>query len=233
MATVPKSSEVTPAGGTSGARIERFDAVERAVHWTTAFLFAVLILTGAALYLQPVAAIVGRRYLVEQIHVYCGIALPLPVLAALSGSWGRGIRADLKRFNRWTGADRAWLRATAQSRPVRLKKREAVALGKFNAGQKLNAAWTAGGGLVMLGTGLIMRFYQPWPLSWRTGATFVHDWLAAAIVAVAVGHIGMALRHPEALDSMRSGLVSRQWAAANAPRWLEDVDPSESVQPTS
>ena len=44
-----------------GGLLARFDKVERAVHWTNAFLFAVLVLTGAALYLTPLIAFVGRR----------------------------------------------------------------------------------------------------------------------------------------------------------------------------
>jgi formate dehydrogenase subunit gamma len=110
-----------------------------------------------------------------------------------------------------------------RSRSARQRALKGIEVGKFNAGQKLNAAWSAGAGLVMLGTGLIMRYYRPWPLSWRTGATFVHDWLAAAVVVVIVGHVGMALRHPEAFASMRSGWVTREWAMRNSPAWVEDV----------
>ncbi len=206
------------------SRIQRFDTAERWVHWTTACLFGVLALTGAALYLQPVGAIFGRRQLVEQIHVYSGIALALPVLVGLAGPWGRRLWVDFRRFNRWSASDRAWMAAGLRGRRAVGLSKAGVSVGKFNAGQKLNAAWTAGAGLVMLSTGLIMRFYSPWPLSWRTGATFVHDWVAFAMVAVVVGHVGMALRHPEAFASMRTGWVSADWARSNAPSWLDGTD---------
>lgn len=210
-------------------RLQRFDAAERWVHWSTASLFAVLALTGAALYLQPVGAIFGRRHLVEQIHVYSGIALAVPVLAGLAGPWGRQLRADFRRFNRWNMSDKAWLAAGLRGRRATDSSKAGICVGKFNAGQKLNAAWTAGAGLVMLLTGLIMRYYSPWPLSWRTGATFVHDWTAFAMVAVVVGHVGMALRHPESLASMRTGWVSRDWARRNAPAWLTGTDGPSST----
>ena len=125
---------------------------------------------------------------------------------ALCGSWGRALRADLRRFNRWTKDDRAWLRG-----PLSAPDRSGICacrhirVGKFNAGQKLNAAFIAGAGLVMLGTGVIMRWYHPWPLNWRTGATFVHDWLALAVGLVIIGHIGMALRDRDALRAMVVG----------------------------
>ncbi len=208
----------------------RFDWVERAVHWINAGLFLILVVTGAALYLEPVGALIGRRALVEDIHVYTGLALPIPVLLALSGSWGRALRADLRRFNRWTKDDRDWLLALPQPRTERRRRFREVRVGKFNAGQKLNAAFISGAALVMLGTGLIMRWYHPWPLNWRTGATFVHDWLALAVGLVVLGHIGMALRDRDALRAMVVGTISRSWAKRHAPAWL---DGSDGVPPES
>jgi formate dehydrogenase subunit gamma len=202
----------------------RFDRLERTVHWINATLFLVLIFTGAALYLQPLGEAVGRRALVEDVHVYCGVALPLPVLLALAGPWGRSLRADLRRFNRWTRTDRLWLRALFKERGQRKALHDQLELGKFNAGQKLNAAWTAGAGLVLLGTGAIMRWYHPWPLSWRTGATFVHDWAALAVGLVVIGHIFMAVSDPDALRSMFTGRISRSWAGRHARAWLDGRD---------
>lgn len=197
------------------------------MHWVNATLFGILVVTGAVLYLQPLSAAVGRRALVENIHLYCGLALPVPLLIALSGSWGRALRADLRRFNRWSKTDRDWLRSLFYPGPVRRRHMAAMKVGKFNAGQKLNAAFIAGAGLVMLATGVILKWYHPWPLSWRTGATFVHDWLSLAVGLVIIGHIGMALRDPDALRSMFSGTISRQWAKRHAPGWLRERDEDE------
>jgi formate dehydrogenase gamma subunit len=219
-ATTRPPRRATPTGGL----LLRFDGVERLVHWVNAVLFFVLIATGAVLYLEPLQSLIGRRAVVEDIHVYTGLALPIPVLVALCGSWGRALRADLRRFNRWTKADRAWLRAIPQPRVERQLRLQEIRVGKFNAGQKLNAAFIAGAALVMLGTGVIMRWYHPWPLNWRTGATFVHDWLALAVGLVVVGHIGMALRDRNALRAMVVGTISRSWAQRHAPAWLDGED---------
>lgn len=202
----------------------RFDRVERAVHWSSAALFGILVLTGAALYLEPIGALVGRRALVQDIHVYSGLALPVPVVVGLLGPWGRALRADLRRFNRWSKDDRLWLRALSRGGPARRREMATIEVGKFNAGQKLNASFIAGSGLVMLGTGIIMRWYHPWPLDWRTGATFVHDWLSLAIGLVIIGHVGMALRDPDALKSMISGRISRAWSKRHAPAWFAGDD---------
>jgi formate dehydrogenase subunit gamma len=69
-----------------------------------------------------------------------------------------------------------------------------------------------------------MRWYHPWPLSWRTGATFVHDWVALAIGIVIIGHIWMACRDWDALRSMFVGTVSRAWGARHAPAWVDGDD---------
>lgn len=209
-----------PAGGA----VLRFDLVERVVHWCNAALFGALILTGATLYLSPLEQMVGRHRLVEEIHVYCGIALPVPLLLAVSGPWGRRLREDLHRWNRWGRGDRLWWRALLAGRDGRPARMAGLDVGKFNSGQKLNAAFVGGAGLVMLGTGLVMRWYSPWPLAWRTGATFVHDWLALAVGLVVIGHVAMALRDRQALRSMVTGRISRDWARRHAPAWLEGRD---------
>ncbi|MDE3203695.1 MAG: cytochrome b/b6 domain-containing protein [Acidobacteriota bacterium] len=208
----------------SDGRLARFDRVERAVHWVNAVLILVLVFTGAALYLEPLGQAVGRRALVQDIHVYCGLALPVPLVLALAGPWGRALRADLRRFNRWSRSDRLWLRALFSERGQRRALRSQLPMGKFNAGQKLNAAWTAGVALVLLATGIVMRWYHPWPLSWRTGATFVHDWSALAVGVVVVGHVFMALADRDALVSMFTGRISREWAARHARAWLDEKD---------
>jgi cytochrome b subunit of formate dehydrogenase len=219
MAATTRPPEAAGAGWLS-----RFDRVERAVHWVNAALILVLVFTGATLYLQPLGQAIGRRALVEGIHVYCGVALPAPLLVALAGPWGRGLRQDLRRFNRWTRTDRLWLRSAFHERAERRATQAQLELGKFNAGQKLNAAWTAGASLLMLGTGVIMRWYHPWPLSWRTGATFVHDWIALAIGLVVVGHIVMAVSDRDALRSMFGGRIGRHWADRHAKAWLDGRD---------
>jgi formate dehydrogenase subunit gamma len=200
----------------------RFDRVERAVHWVNAALFLILIVTGAALYFTPLIALVGRRRLIEQVHLYAGLTLPLPLLLAVAGSWGRGLRRDVSRINGWTEADLQWLRGLVDTASGRRQVALRPRLGKFNAGQKLNAAFVAGGGLVMLGTGALLHWYVPFPLSWRAGATFVHNWLAVTFAIVIVGHITLALADREALRAMLGGRVSRAWAARHAPAWLDE-----------
>ncbi|WP_372352100.1 cytochrome b/b6 domain-containing protein [Streptomyces sp. KL116D] len=191
-------------------RVRRFTPAERWVHRSTAVLMGVCVATAACLYLPQLAELVGRRALVVTLHEWSGLLLPAPFLAGLVS---RAFRADLGRLNRFGPHDRAWLRAVVRRRPAR-------PAGKFNAGQKLWAAWLAGAVLVMLGTGLLMWFTHLAPLAWRTGSTFVHDWLALALGVVIAGHVGMAAGDPEARRGMRTGLVRRDWARREHGEWL-------------
>jgi formate dehydrogenase subunit gamma len=102
--------------------------------------------------------------------------------------------------------------------------RSRVRLGKFNPGQKLNAVFIAAAGVVMLGTGSIMKWFGPFPVDWRTGATFVHDWFAIAVWIVVVGHVVIALRDRDAFGGMLTGHVSAQWAERERPRWFAAED---------
>lgn len=192
----------------------RFDRVERTLHWVNASLFGTLMLTGAALYAGPVSVLVGNREVVRTLHVWSGLALPLPLLLAVASRRGARLRTDLRRLNRWDRGDGRWFRR---------RNRSTVRLGKFNPGQKLNAAFIAGAGVVMLATGSIMHWFEPFPIDWRTGATFVHDWFAIGIWIAVIGHILFAVRDGDALDSMIGGEVPADWARKKAPRWYEEL----------
>ena len=196
-------------------RILRFDGVQRAAHWANALLFGILMLTALPLYFPSLSDVVGRRALVANIHVWSGVTLPVPILISLLGPWGRQMRRDLRRINVWTHDEVKWLRSLGMNAPR--------VMDKFNPGQKLNAIFVGGSIVVMLATGFILKWFRFFPVSWRTGATFVHDVLAFAIFAVVIGHILFALTHRDSMRSMIKGWVSESWAARQAPGWLREV----------
>jgi formate dehydrogenase subunit gamma len=195
----------------------RFTLGERWVHRATALLMGVCLVTAAVLYVGPLSRAVGYRAVVEWVHVIAGLSLPAP---AVIGLLSKAFRDDARRLNRFTSSDWKWL----QSKGFRAARLE---IGKFNAGQKLNANFQLGAILVMLLTGSVMRFANHWPVHWRTGATFVHDWTAYAILAVVLGHIYMALRDPDALAGMRTGYVPADWAASEHVAWATEHAPTE------
>jgi formate dehydrogenase subunit gamma len=191
--------------------IERFTRAERALHWATAAAVLTAAITGLILYVGPLTALVGRRNLVKDVHVVAGLAMPVPLVLAYAGRWRAAVRADVRRLGRWTRADRRWLWSRGR------EARDQV--GKFNAGQKANAAFVVGMIPVMVATGAIMRWYEPFDLRYRTGATFVHDWTAIVTWVVVTGHIAFALADRGSLRGMLTGRVSRAWAAHHHPLW--------------
>ena len=206
-----------------GRRIDRFGRATRWVHWLTASFMTVCILTAAVLYNGPLSVLVGHRYLVEQLHVWSGLVLPVPLVV---GMLDRAYRDDAHRLNRFTSRDWAWLRS-------RTRRDGAIEVGKFNAGQKLNGALSAGSIGVLLVSGVVMYFTHLAPLAWRTGATFVHDWFALAVGLLVLGHVVMASRDPYAMAGMRTGRVPLLWARREHAAWAREVagePPTEAAQ---
>lgn len=196
-----------------GDRVIRFDRTERILHWVTAAAVLVAVATGAALYVRPLAVAIGRRELVKDLHVIAGFASVLPFVVAMAGPWSRGLRRDVWRFANWHDDDIAWFRRG---------RRAGTETGKFNGGQKLNAVLMGSALVVLLATGSIMKWFGPFPLEWRTGATFVHDYVSFGLWVLIPAHVVKASVTRGAVASMWSGWVPRDDAEAR-PRWWESV----------
>ncbi len=202
--------------------LDRFALAERLVHRVFAVLMVVCIVTAAILYNGALMMAVGHRQVVETIHVWCGFALPVPLLL---GAVSKAYRSDLGVLNRFTAADWRWLRS-------RSRRDGTIPVGKFNAGQKINSWLVAGSTGVLLGTGVLLYWPDLVRLSWRAGATFVHDWFALGLGLLVVGHVTYAMRDPEARRGMRTGRVSRNWARAEHDAWADEVIRSGPSDPT-
>ncbi|MEI6623190.1 MAG: cytochrome b/b6 domain-containing protein [Actinomycetes bacterium] len=211
-----------------GARILRFDLPERWIHHSFALLMGVCVVTAAMLYIPQISLLVGQRFWVRTVHVGAGLLLLVPLVLGLVVS--SGFRADVRRLSRFSPFDWDWLRPSKRRERLRglhvsgqLPLTEPYPVGKFNAGQKLNASFTLGATLVMLATGIVLASSQLWPDQTRTGSTFVHDWVALVVVVVAVGHLWRALRDRQALAGMRTGEVTVDWAVEHHPLWAREV----------
>lgn len=213
------SAEPPSAGRALPAELPRFAPASRLVHRVTAVLGVTCLLTAAILYLEPLSVLVGRRGLVVDLHVWAGLGLPVPMLA---GRLSAAYRADVRELDRFRPVDTEWLRR-------RDRRAAGLPVGKFNAGQKLNAALSAGAILVLLGTGIVMEYGRGWPLALRTGSTFVHDWTAAALLLLVLGHVYLATKDEDARRGMRTGLVPVGWAQREHPAWAASVAPAPAA----
>ncbi len=204
---------LAPTMPSEALRMLRFDRVQRSAHWSNALLFGVLMATAIPLYFGSFFGVVLARHVVAEIHLWTGLALPIPIIISLLGSWGVQMRRDVRRINLWTREEMRWMKTLGETPLV---------ADKFNPGQKLNSIFTAASIVIMLATGSMLQWFRFFPVPWRQGATFVHDAFAFAIFLVVIGHIVMALTHRDSLRSIFTGWVSEGWAARHAGAWLKE-----------
>ena len=204
---------LAPTMPSEALRMLRFDRVQRSAHWSNALLFGVLMATAIPLYFGSFFGVVLARHVVAEIHLWTGLALPIPIIISLLGSWGVQMRRDVRRINLWTREEMRWMKTLGETPLV---------ADKFNPGQKLNSIFTAASIVIMLATGSMLQWFRFFPVPWRQGATFVHDVFAFAIFLVVIGHIVMALTHRDSLRSIFTGWVSEGWAARHAGAWLKE-----------
>ena len=193
--------------------LPRFTRAERWVHRTLGIIVGLLLITGAIMFFPDLSSLVGNRQIVTTLHDIAGWLLPVPLLLALLS---RAFRRDAGLLNRFLPADWEWLRS-------RDRRSGRIKVGKFNAGQKLNASLTLGALIVMFATGMVMFWSSLFTDSIRTGATFVHDWTALALGLLVLGHIWMAFNDATARAGMRTGVVPLAWAEREHGAWAEEM----------
>lgn len=206
-------------------RILRFDRVQLATHWVNAVLFTVLMVTAVPLYFGSFFGLVLPRHVIAQIHLWTGLALPLPIIVSMIGPWGSRMRRDVHRINYWTRDEIDWLRTLGKT---------TLAADKFNPGQKLNTIFVGSAIVILLATGSMLQWFRFFSVPLRVGATFVHDTFALAVFIVVVGHVVMALTHRDSLRAIFTGRVSEKWARVHSAKWFdEQVQTPDGTEPSS
>jgi formate dehydrogenase subunit gamma len=190
--------------------VHRFSRTERALHWANAVCFLVLLGSGLALYIPGLEVLVGRRPLLKDIHFWTGVVwIPLLLLVVVLGD-RRGVLRTARELEAFDRDDLRWLRG----RPA--------PQGRFNAGQKLNAALTAAFAILFAVSGLLLWLGER-DTTFRFASTVVlHDGLMYVSLALFLGHLYLALVHPTTRDALRGmthGTVSEEWAEAHHAKW--------------
>ena len=195
---------------TEPRRLARFGRTERTFHWVHAAAFLVLLGTGLCLYLPTLAELVGRRPLLKTIHVYTAVAWAIALVAVVVVGDRAALRRTAREIDVFDRDDREWLR------------RRPAPQGRFNAGQKLNAALTAAFAVLFAVTGTLLWLGER-DTRFRFAQTIlIHDWLTDVSLVLFLGHLYLAVIHPStrhALNGMTRGWVDAEWAERHHSKW--------------
>jgi formate dehydrogenase subunit gamma len=212
----------------------RFTPSERAFHWVFAAGWLGLLASGLPLmfpglqgWIRGYSPVIGLRLHLAAAGVWlmalAGVLL-LGNRRRLAATW-RDLSALDADDRRWLARFPRWLTAGPAAR-ARLDAR----VGRFNAGQKVNALFTATSAAVLLATGLAL---VPEALGAEApGAPVlraVHRWVTLVALPPLGGHLFFALAFPAtrpSLQGMLGGRVDAGWAARHHPRWRGEP-PSE------
>jgi formate dehydrogenase subunit gamma len=196
------------------ARLRRFTKTERAAHWLIALAFGVMLLSGGQVphhWTWTTAAL--------DVHAGAALVLVCGLTGLLLFGNGRALSRTARELRKLDAGDRAWLA------PRRiLGGRPAPPVGRFNAGQKLNARLALLGLVGLYSTGIYLLIFG------RSAFGHLHGPFAFLTTALIAGHIFMAVVNPatrHALRGMTLGSVDRDWAAHHFPRWVEEMDAQE------
>ena len=194
--------------------VRRFSRTERAIHWIHASAFFVLLGTGLVLYLPALSVAVSNRPLVKSIHVYTAVAWLLALTLVVLVGDRRGLWRTLRELDVFDRDDRRWLTV------------HPVPQGRFNAGQKLNAALTAAFAVLFAISGFLL-WYGERNTDFRWASTILlHDVLTVASVFLLTGHLYLAVLHPatrHALRGMTLGSVREDWAREHHAKWAASL----------
>jgi formate dehydrogenase subunit gamma len=193
--------------------VRRFTVTERLLHWVHAAAFFVLLGSGLILYLPSLAAAVGQRPLIKDIHFYTGIswAGALLLIAVLGNR--RAVMRTIREIDLFDRDDARFLRGYVDAPQ-----------GRFNAGQKVNAIITAAFAVLFFASGLLLWLGERNTDIRLAGTLYLHDVLMYISVVIVVGHLYLALVNRGTRHSLRGmvlGTVREDWAKAHHAKWKE------------
>lgn len=196
-------------------RLRRFSRTERTLHWAHATGFLVMLASGLVLYLPGLAAEIGRRPLVKDVHLWTAAAWAASLVAVVALGDRRRLAAGWREAQTIDRDDRRWLRGFGRAPQ-----------GRLNAGQKLNTLATAAFAVLFAVSGLFLWLGERNHALRLDGAGPVHTTLTWVSVAVLVGHLYLALVHPttrHALRGITTGDVDESWARKHHAKWAAEA----------
>jgi formate dehydrogenase subunit gamma len=204
----------------AGRRLERFNRLQRWVHWATAYSFLALAFTGLII-------LFGKNVLLPWMghDIFAWVAMISKVIHNFVGPlfivcsiimFVTFVRNNV--FRRW---DWQWIKGGGG-----LVSKKHIPAGYFNAGEKL---WFWGGvvalGMIMSVTGLVLDFVNFGQTRYvQQIANYLHLAGATLYMVAAMGHIYIGtIGTPGAYEAMKHGTVDANWAKAHHELWYDEI----------
>ncbi len=204
----------------TGKKVERFTALERLVHWTMAYSFVALAITGIFIlfgkfFLLPIigSTIFGIiLFIFKNVHNLVGPIFTLSIIVFFVMM----VKDNIPQKGDW-----AWIKSGGGIFSH-------VAAARFNAGEKI---WFWLGmtilGLIVASSGWVLDMIVPGMTYWRGTmqlANIIHLVSAILIMVFAMGHIYIGTIGTEgAIDGMKTGYCDEAWARQHHGLWLDDI----------
>lgn len=210
--------------GAGARRIERFTPFERAAHWSNAFAFIALAVSGIVMafgkfFLLPVigGTLFGwLTYALKNVHNFMGPLFAVSLLVII---------LTFVKDNIANRADFVWL---SKGGGMLGSGDHQVPSHRFNAGEKGLFWWgITVPGIFVVATGLVLDKLIPGFGDVRGDmqiAHMIHATLAIWMMALICGHIYMGtVGMRGAYKAMKTGYVSDTWAKEHHELWYDDV----------
>lgn len=209
-------------GQETGRKIERFTAFERAAHWTNAFAFVALAISGIVMafgkfFMLPVmgSTLFGWfAYAMKNLHNFVGPLFAVSLVIVFF---------TFLKDNLPSKEDIAWILKGGG-----LFSGQEVPSHRFNAGEKA-VFW--GGvfllGFIVVGSGLFLNQLVPNWVFLRGEmqiAHMIHASAAVIMMGMFMGHIYMGTVGMQgAYSAMKTGYVDETWAKEHHELWYDDI----------
>ena len=200
--------------------IQRYNLVERLNHWTVAFCFVTLALSGIGFFFPSfnwLMNVYGTPQLARILHPFFGVVMFVSFLGMFFRYW---------KHNLPEKDDLVW----AKNIDKVLTNHEVGDTGRYNFGQKC-VFWAAIGCLVLLmASGVII--WRPWfadyfPIPLIRLALLVHSVAGIGLILVIIMHVYAATWAKGSISAMTGGKVPVSWAKYHHPRWYRQVRDEE------
>jgi formate dehydrogenase subunit gamma len=196
--------------------LQRYDASERANHWTVGICFILLALSGLAFFhpaFFPLTQLFGGPVWTRILHPFIGVVMALAFVVMF---------LRFKALNVMTQANWDWVHKVRDM--VNGDDHNMPEQDKYNGGQKL-LFWALSACVLLLAvSGIVLwRAYFDFGVGLVRFGAVVHAAAAAVVIGLIMVHIYAAIWTKGTIRAMWYGTVTRAWAKQHHRGWYRQM----------